>query len=266
MTLSRALHYAEFIGCRRLWLELVRVVVLVLDKPTILVAEDDPEIMEVVRLYLEKNGFAVLSAADGDEAMRLAQSSVFDLAILDVLLPGRDGFDVCRFIRESLTTEAPVLFLSCKKEEADKIAGLNIGGDDYMTKPFSPNELIARVRALLRRPRLAPGTVPPASGKQSVGALQIDRLSRTVKVDGREVALSRKEFDLLSFLAARPEQTFTHEQLFRQIWGQESFNDTRTIIVHVSNLRKKIEPDPASPLYIINVHGVGYKFSRASSP
>ncbi|WP_090675810.1 response regulator transcription factor [Paenibacillus tianmuensis] len=226
---------------------------------TVLVVEDDPEIREVIRLYLEKNNYRVLLATSGEEALQIAEAERPDLAILDVLLPGRNGFEVCRELRA--VSPVPILFLSCKKDEADKIAGLNLGGDDYITKPFSPNELMARVRAHLRRPHLA--AAEQAGGqpdKLVVGHLRIDRLSRVVRVNGQEVTLSRKEFDLLSFLASRPEQTFSHEQLFREIWGQESFNDTRTIIVHVSNLRKKIEPDPSSPKYIINVHGVGYKF------
>ncbi|WP_284641295.1 response regulator transcription factor [Paenibacillus silviterrae] len=224
----------------------------------ILVIEDDPEIKEVIRLYLEKNGFRVVQAEDGQNAARIVMEEQPELIILDVLLPGKNGFEVCQEIRER--TQAPILFLSCKKDETDKIMGLGLGGDDYMTKPFSPNELIARVKAHLRRPHLSGGEKEAGGAKQTIGSIQIDRLSRVVRVNGGEVTLSRKEFDLLSFLASRPEQTFSHEQLFREIWGQESFNDTRTIIVHVSNLRKKIEPDPSNPQYIINVHGVGYKF------
>lgn len=226
----------------------------------ILVVEDDSEIKEVIRLYLEKNGYRVVQAGDGLEAVRLVGEEQPDLIILDVLLPGKNGFEVCQEIRER--TQAPILFLSCKKDETDKIMGLGLGGDDYMTKPFSPNELIARVKAHLRRPHMSGGDLETLSGKQTIGPIHIDRLSRVVRLNGAEITLSRKEFDLLSFLASRPEQTFTHEQLFREIWGQESFNDTRTIIVHVSNLRKKIEPDPSNPQFIINVHGVGYKFAN----
>ncbi|CAG7650349.1 Transcriptional regulatory protein WalR [Paenibacillus solanacearum] len=228
----------------------------------ILVAEDDPEIREVIRLYLQKNDYEVVLADNGDDAVRLARTELPDLAILDVLLPGKDGFDVCKDIRAM--SSAPILFLSCRKDESDKITGLNMGGDDYITKPFSPNELMARVRANLRRPHMAGGDSDAQNLKLTAGAVQIDRLSRVVRLNGQEVALSRKEFDLLCYLASRPDQTFTHEQLFKEIWGQECFNDTRTIIVHVSNLRKKIEPDPSNPVYIINVHGVGYKFAKIS--
>lgn len=234
---------------------------------TIMVVEDDFEIRDVIRLYLEKNNYRVVCAENGESALSLAAAEQPDLVILDVLLPGQSGFEVCSEIRN--TSSAPILFLSCKKDEADKIMGLNVGGDDYITKPFSPNELIARVRANLRRPHLAGSELAevPVQGKPSqlhIGSLHIDSLSRIVKVDGQEVTLSRKEFDLLSFLAYRPEQTLSHEHLFREIWEQECFNDTRTIIVHVSNLRKKIEPDPSVPQYIINVHGVGYKFAKVA--
>ncbi|MCR8633353.1 MULTISPECIES: response regulator transcription factor [Paenibacillus] len=224
---------------------------------TILVVEDDPEIRDVIRLYLEKHKFTVALADRGDEALQLVRTVQPDLIILDVLLPGKDGFEVCKEIRQE--TSVPVLFLSCKKEEQDKITGLTLGGDDYITKPFSPNELIARVQANLRRPYFSNNPTSHPT-KLEFGALYIDLLSRTVKVNEIEIVLSKKEFDLLKFLAGRPGQTFSHEELFREIWGQESFNDTRTIIVHVSNLRKKIEPDPSNPQYIINVHGVGYKF------
>jgi DNA-binding response OmpR family regulator len=224
---------------------------------TILVVEDDPEIRDVIRLYLEKHQYTVALAERGDEALPLVRSVQPNLIILDILLPGKDGFEVCKEIR--LETSVPILFLSCKKEEQDKIMGLSLGGDDYITKPFSPNELIARVQANLRRPYLSNDPAVPLS-KLEFGAIQVDLLSRTVKLNGTEIVLSKKEFDLLKFLVARPGQTFTHEELFREIWGQESFNDTRTIIVHVSNLRKKIEADPSNPQHIINVHGVGYKF------
>lgn len=225
-----------------------------------MIVEDDPEIREVTRLYLEKSGYRVVWTDDGNEAARLMKAERPDLAILDVLLPGKTGFLVCQELRE--ISSIPILFLSCMKDESDKINALNLGGDDYVTKPFSPNELIARVRAHLRRPYLSKEEPQSDSPSKLVygGRLVIDGWSRVVSIDGQEIPLSRKEFDLLHFLASNPGRTYTHEQLFRQIWGQESFNDTRTIIVHVSNLRKKVEPDPSCPAYIINVHGVGYKF------
>lgn len=226
-------------------------------KQTILVIEDDPEIRDVILMYLSKHSFEVEVADRGDLAAAKVLEVQPDLIILDVVLPGKDGFEVCKEIRQ--LTAAPILFLSCKKEEQDKVTGLGLGGDDYMTKPFSPNELVARVKANLRRPYLS-GTAGEQPSRLRFGALQIDLLSRTVKLNQNEVILSKKEFDLLKFLVSRPGQIFSHEELFREIWGQESFNDTRTIIVHISNLRKKIELDPSNPQHIINVHGVGYKF------
>nr|WP_245247271.1 MULTISPECIES: response regulator transcription factor [unclassified Paenibacillus] len=230
-----------------------------------MVVEDDVEIREVIRLYLEKNNYRVIWAENGEDALSLTAAEQPDLVILDVLLPGRSGFEVCSELRE--ISSVPILFLSCKKDEMDKIMGLNMGGDDYITKPFSPNELIARVQANLRRPHLAGSEVSEDQGQPSkltIGSLHINTLSRVVRVDGEEVMLSRKEFELLSFLAYRPEQTFSHEQLFREIWDQECFNDTRTIIVHVSSLRKKIELGHPSPHYIVNVHGVGYRFAKVA--
>ncbi|UQZ86063.1 Transcriptional regulatory protein YycF [Paenibacillus konkukensis] len=221
---------------------------------TILVVEDDEEIRDIIRVYLEAHQFRVIGAGRGDEAVRLVETMQPDLLILDVLLPGKDGFEVCKEVRAM--SSAPILFLSCKKDEQDKITGLELGGDDYITKPFSPNELIARVKANLRRPHLS-GEAP---NRMRFGAVELDPVSRSVTVNRSEVTLSRKEFDLLYYLARHPGRTVTHEELFREIWDQEMINDTRTIIVHVSNLRKKIETDPANPKHIINVHGVGYKF------
>lgn len=233
---------------------------------TIMVVEDDVEIREVIRLYLEKNKYRVILAENGEDALALAAEEPPDLVILDVLLPGLSGFEVCSELRE--ISSVPILFLSCKKDEMDKIKGLNMGGDDYITKPFSPNELMARVRANLRRQHLTCSEMSEDQGqlpsKLTIGSLHINTLSRVVRVDGKEVMLSRKEFDLLSFLAFRPEQTFSHERLFREIWGQECFNDTRTIVVHVSSLRKKIEPGQSGTQYIVNVHGVGYKFAKVA--
>lgn len=227
-------------------------------KKTIMIVEDEADIRELIRLYLEKHGFRVIWTDHGGTAAALAAERKPDLVILDVVLPGKSGFDVCRELRGF--TAAPILFLSCKEEEADKVQGLEVGGDDYMTKPFSPNELVARVKAHLRRPMLYASPGPT----KSIEAIQIDRLSRVVRISGVEVPLSRKEFDLLSFLASNPDQTFSHQELFREVWGQEGLNDTRTIIVHISNLRKKIEPDPSRPQFIINVHGVGYRFGKSS--
>lgn len=223
----------------------------------ILIVEDDQEIREIMRTYLEAHQFRVIWTDRGDDAIRLVRSVQPDLILLDVLLPGKDGFEVCKEVR--LMSSAPIIFVSCKQDEQDKITGLALGGDDYITKPFSPNELVARVKANLRRPLLS-GGFTDSSSKLRFGEVEIDPVSRTLMVSGNEIILSKKEFELLYFLATHPGRTITHEELFREIWGQEILNDTRTIIVHVSNLRKKIESDPANPRHIINVHGVGYKF------
>lgn len=223
----------------------------------ILIVEDDPDIRDIMRTYLEAHQFRVMCAERGDDAVRIVRTVQPDLIILDVLLPGKDGFEVCKEVR--LMSSAPIIFVTCKKDEQDKITGLSLGGDDYMTKPFSPNELVARVKANLRRPHLSGGSTD-SSSRLRFGSVEIDPISRTVTVNESEIIMSKKEFELLQYLAAHPGRTLTHEELFREIWGQEILNDTRTIIVHVSNLRKKIENDPANPRHIINVHGVGYKF------
>ncbi|MBE1441478.1 DNA-binding response OmpR family regulator [Paenibacillus sp. OAS669] len=224
---------------------------------TIFIVEDDPEVRELMSTYLEAHQFRVAWTDRGDEAIRLVRELRPDLIILDIVLPGKNGFEVCKEVRE--ISPAPIIFVSCQTEEHYKITGLGIGGDDYITKPFSPNELIARVKANLRRPHLQ-SEKTGASSKLRFGATEIDTVSRTVKVHDEEILLSKKEYELLSYLAGNPGRTITREELFREVWGQEIFNDTRTIIVHISNLRKKIERDPANPRHIINVHGVGYKF------
>lgn len=227
---------------------------------TIFIVEDDPEIRELMCMYLEANQFRVAWTDRGDDAIGLIQTLRPDLIILDVVLPGKDGFEVCKEVRE--ISSAPVIFVSCQSDEHYKITGLALGGDDYITKPFSPNELIARVKANLRRPHLLNEKTDPST-KLRFGTTEIDTVSRTVKVDGEEIILSKKEYELLNYLAGHPGRTVTREELFKEVWGQEIFNDTRTIIVHISNLRKKIERDPANPRHIINVHGVGYKFIYA---
>nr|WP_275900743.1 response regulator transcription factor [Paenibacillus periandrae] len=225
-----------------------------------MVIEDDPEIRNIIQMYLRKNEYGVALAAHGDEGIAMLLAVQPDLIILDVLLPGMNGFEVCKEIRK--LSSVPILFVSCLMEEHDKIVGLDVGGDDYMTKPFSPNELIARVKAHLRRPYLS-GNHSNRLEKIHYKGLFMDVLKRHVSVDGITVSLAKKEFELLKHLGSHPGIIFTHEELFREIWGQESYNDTRTIIVHISNLRKKIEPDPTNPQYIINVHGVGYKFNAS---
>ncbi|MFB7816757.1 response regulator [Paenibacillus chitinolyticus] len=223
----------------------------------ILVVDDDHHILEIVSLYLRRDGFEVISADHGDHVLQLITEQRPDLILLDILLPGMDGIELCRQLRK--TSDIPVIFLSAKSEDIDIILGLSIGGDDYVTKPFSPAQLVARVKALLRRCSSSRNLADQHVLK--FPDLEIDLHSHIVKVQERPIALSAKEFDLLSLLAQNPNRVYRIEQLFEQVWSLESFGDPRTLIVHISNLRKKIEPNPSDPRYIITVRGVGYKFN-----
>jgi DNA-binding response OmpR family regulator len=225
---------------------------------TILIADDEQEIVDLLRDYLEAEGFTVIGAGDGRAALEVVQSTQVDCLILDVMMPGLSGFDLCRQIRRQ--HDVPILFLSARQSDVDKIRGLGLGGDDYVGKPFSPAEVVARVKALLRRYRR--GEVIPAP-RLSFGRLEIDIGAREVFVDGAPVSLTPKEFDLLLFLAEHPRQVFTREQLFDRIWGD--FGDLHTVTVHVARLREKIEADPSRPTYITTVWGVGYRFEGVRS-
>ncbi|UUZ82329.1 response regulator transcription factor [Paenibacillus sp. P26] len=224
----------------------------------ILVVDDEEEIVELISLYLRKEGYQVISSHSGSEALTLVQEHRPDLVILDILLPETDGIEVCRQIRKSHNT--PILFLSCKSEDMDIILGFSIGGDDYITKPFSPGQLVARVKAHLRRDHLLEQHKEESQHLNFPG-LEIDLLSRTVRVDGTLVPLSSKEFDLLIHLAKSPNKVISLEQLYKMTWGVDSNGDTRTLLVHISNLRKKIEPHPSDPRFIHTVRGIGYKFN-----
>lgn len=224
----------------------------------ILVVDDEEEIVELISLYLRKEGYQVISSHSGSEALTLVQEHRPDLVILDILLPETDGIEVCRQIRKSHNT--PILFLSCKSEDMDIILGFSIGGDDYITKPFSPGQLVARVKAHLRRSHLLEQHKEESQHLNFPG-LEIDLLSRTVRVDGTLVPLSSKEFDLLIHLAKSPNKVISLEQLYKMTWGVDSNGDTRTLLVHISNLRKKIEPHPSDPRFIHTVRGIGYKFN-----
>ncbi|SMC79759.1 response regulator transcription factor [Sporomusa malonica] len=221
----------------------------------ILVVDDEPEISDIIRLYLTKEGFLVTTATAGSQAIELARQQAFDLAILDIILPEIDGLSLARQLRQ--TTDLPVIFLSCKSEEEDKIAGLGIA-DDYVTKPFSPGELVARVKAHLRRKARDNG------GKHSISyeGLEIDLPGCSVYVRGAVVSLSTTEFQLLTLLACNPDRVYSAAQLFEIIWKAAGLDDARTVAVHISNLRKKIETDPANPKYILTCRGFGYKFSK----
>jgi two-component system, OmpR family, alkaline phosphatase synthesis response regulator PhoP len=225
---------------------------------TILVVDDEANLVDLVRGYLEREGYTVLAAADGLAALDLARAERPDLVILDLLLPGLDGLEVCRRLRRF--SDAYVLMLTAKAEELDTIVGLAVGADDYVTKPFSPRELVARVRALLRRARAGGGaTEPGPPPPRRFGDLGIDEARHEVTRCGATVALTAREFALLATLAAHPRRVFTRAQLLERVWG-DAYYDDHVVDVHIGNLRKKIEADPARPRYVETVRGVGYRF------
>lgn len=226
----------------------------------ILIVDDEIEITELISLYLQREGFQVHVANNGHEALEMARNTNPDLIILDILLHSLDGIEVCKEIRKDSTV--PILFISCKSDDNDIILGLTVGGDDYITKPFSPSQLVARVKAHLRRNHISHNLRETQQLQVlSFPELEINVASRSVQQQGKIIALSAKEFDLLLYLAQSPNKVVRIDNLFQHIWGSDSFGDTRTLMVHISNLRKKIEPDPATPRYIITVRGVGYKFN-----
>ncbi|WP_274650555.1 response regulator transcription factor [Paenibacillus humicola] len=228
---------------------------------TILVVDDEPDITELISLYLERESYDVHMTGDGEEAIVLAERLQPDLIILDILLKSLDGIEVCKRIRAF--SDVPVLFISCKDDDTDIIHGLAVGGDDYITKPFSPSQLVARVKAHLRRQQANEQRQAgrEAGERLTFDGLTIDLPSRTVIAGGKEAALSAKEFDLLVQLAQSPNRAYALDDLYHTVWGHDSMGDTRTLMVHISNLRKKIEPDPANPVYVVTVRGVGYKFN-----
>jgi DNA-binding response OmpR family regulator len=222
---------------------------------TVLVVDDEPEIVRVVRDYLEHSGFAVVTAADGPAALRAARRHRPDLVVLDLGLPGLDGLDVTRELRRDGPT--PIVMLTARGEESDKLVGLELGADDYVTKPFSPKELVARVRAVLRRS--ASLRSPPSRVK--AGDLELDLARMEARVGGRPVELTRSEFQLLAAMARQPGRVFTRAQLLGALHGVAFESYERAIDAHVKNLRRKIEPDPRSPRYLLTVFGVGYRFA-----
>ncbi len=223
---------------------------------TILVVDDEPIVREVVVRYLERDGFRTLQASSGDEAQRLLEREPPALIVLDVMLPGIDGFELCRWIRSQ--SDLPILMLSARGEEADRIVGLELGADDYLTKPFSPRELAVRVRNLLRR---AANPYTDGGGALEFDDVEIDAATREVRKSGERLKLTLKEFDLLWFLAAHPRRVFSRDQLMDEVWGYRSELDTGTVTVHVRRLREKIEDDPARPRHLETVWGVGYRLT-----
>lgn len=224
----------------------------------ILVVDDESTIREVVRRYLEKEGFQVIEAADGYEAFDSATFDNPDLIILDLMLPGIDGLTITRQLRTKSKKQIPIIMLTAKGETTDRIRGLDFGADDYVSKPFSPRELISRVHAVLRR---ATGYVDINKEEQiKFGEFLIDPAARTVNIGGKSVNLSLKEYDLLLFLTQNPAQVFTRSQLLKRVWGYDDLGDASTVTVHIRRLREKIEQDPSKPQYLLTVWGVGYKF------
>jgi DNA-binding response OmpR family regulator len=221
---------------------------------TVLVVDDEPMVRDVVSRYLERDGHRVVTAEDGEAARGLIESEDPSLVLLDVMLPGRtDGLDLCRWIRSS--SDLPVILLTARVEETDRIVGLELGADDYVTKPFSPRELATRVRTVLRRAR---NGGPPLE-QVSVGPLELDAAKREVRRDGAVLSLTAKEFDLLWFLASNPNRVFSRDQLMHSVWGYSAALDTGTVTVHVRRLREKLEQDASKPQLLETVWGVGYR-------
>ncbi len=225
----------------------------------ILIIEDEEAIADLEKDYLELSDFEVDICNAGDKGLLATQNQEYDLVILDLMLPGMDGFEVCRRIRE--TKNIPILMVSAKKDDIDKIRGLGLGADDYMTKPFSPSELVARVKAhLARYERLVGTNQKPQNDIVEIRGIRIDKTARRVYVNGEEKTFTTKEFDLLTFLAENPNHVFTKDELFREIWDMDSIGDIATVTVHIKKIREKIEADTAKPNYIETIWGVGYRF------
>lgn len=230
-----------------------------MNNPRILIIEDDPSIARLERDYLEIEGFTVVHQLDGAKGLELALRESWDLLILDLMLPGLDGFEICRQLRNKV--DVPLLVVSARVEDIDKIRALGLGADDYVTKPFSPAELVARVKSHLRRYQRLSGKTSETEELVS-GNLTIHLRSRRVHVSQSEITLTTKEFDLLAFLASNPDIVFSREQLFEKIWGMDNYGDIGTIAVHIQKIRKKIEEDPANPKFIETVWGAGYRFKH----
>ena len=233
--------------------------------PNILIVEDDPAMRSVIERTLSREGMETKTLENGEEALEYLQTAEpFDLLILDVMLPGIDGITLCREIRAGTTDhkEVPIVMLTARSDETSIVVGLEVGADDYVTKPFSPKQLVSRVRAHLRRQQF--NSRPDATQQQTLvfPGLELDLLRRRVTANGAPVTLTAKEFEVLAFLAAHPGRVYSREQIMRHLWGGEFFGDARAADVHVQHLRKKVEPDPKNPCYIQTVRGFGYKFAE----
>jgi two-component system response regulator ResD len=228
---------------------------------TILIIEDEANIVDLVRLYVEEAGFTLAAAGDGPSGLTAYERIAPDLIILDLMLPGMDGYEVCKRIRAQGHT--PILMLTARRTEDDRVMGLDLGADDYLTKPFSPRELVSRVRAILRRTSLQ--ATEPEPARLEYPGLTIIPAARRVEVDGRAVELTAKEFDVLLTLARAPDQVMARETLLSKVWGFDYLGDSRTVDVHIGTLRKKVERDPARPRFIKTVWTVGYKFDPSGA-
>ena len=224
----------------------------------ILLVDDEPLIIKGLKYTLEQEGYETLAAYDGEEALEVFFANTVDLVLLDVMLPKLDGIQVCQRIRES--SNVPIIMLTAKGEDMDKILGLEYGADDYMTKPFSPSELVARVKAHMERYNRLVGSNVHKNDVIEIRGIKIDKTARRVWVNGEETTFTTKEFDLLTFLAENPNRVFTKEELFREIWDMESVGDIATVTVHIKKIREKIEFNTAKPQYIETIWGVGYRF------
>ena len=224
----------------------------------ILIIEDEESIADLEKDYLELSGFEVHIENNGEDGLREALGGEYDLIVLDLMLPGLDGFEVCRRIREN--KDIPVIMVSAKKDDIDKIRGLGLGADDYMTKPFSPSELVARVKAHMARYERLLGAGQKTNDIIEIRGLKIDKTARRVWIDGTEKTFTTKEFDLLTFLAENPNHVFSKEELFRKVWNMDSVGDIATVTVHIKKIREKVEYDTSNPQYIETIWGVGYRF------
>jgi len=224
----------------------------------VLIVEDEESIAEIEKDYLELSGFSVVIEKDGTVGLAKALNEDFDILILDLMLPGTDGFEICKRVREVKNT--PIILVSAKKEDIDKIRGLGLGADDYITKPFSPSELVARVKAHLSRYDRLVSTAKSDNEIVEIRGIKVDKTARRVFVNGEERVFTTKEFDLLTFLAQNPNRVYTKDELFREIWDMESIGDIATVTVHIKKIREKIEFDTSKPQYIETIWGVGYRF------
>lgn len=229
---------------------------------TVLVVEDEKNILEALRYSLEREGHTVYTAVDGEEGLNLARRIDPDLVILDVMLPKMDGFEICRILRGE--TDVPIIMLTARGEEIDRIVGLELGADDYVTKPFSTREFMVRVRNMLRRARLSDNVESSSAGEENLvaGNLEVDLTSHVVRLDGVAVDMKPREFDLLALLVKNSGRAYSRDQILQQLWGHDYYGDTRTVDVHVHWLREKIEPQPSKPQRLVTIRGVGYRFDR----